>query len=193
VVHKDALTKDSTFFRGALDKEFREAKEKLVRMPEADVEAFAIYIQWVYNNKIVLLEPEDVKSDGNALRRTRLLVNLYILADLAGNTSLMNQTVDEYNELLQAVKVGPCPADVTRAYDDTPDKSKLRKFVLDWYLSTVQIDWLEKNMSAMPDQFVRDLAIGFGKMAANGARPKSPYTREKCEYHIHNDDDPECS
>jgi hypothetical protein len=79
------------------------------------------------------------------------------------------------------------------AYNHTPEKSKLRKFMLDWYLAEVKADFLEVNIGGMPDKFVKDLAVGFCKAAVSGVRPKSAQSCEKCEYHIHNDEAPKCS
>ena len=90
MIHRDVLTKHSTFFRAALEGQFREAHEKVVRMPEGDAEAFAVYCQWAYNNTLVLLEPDEAAKDEKALKRTKLTIKTYIIADQVGNIILQN-------------------------------------------------------------------------------------------------------
>ena len=190
MIHQDALTMHSTLFRAALEGQFREGSEKLIRMPEADAEIFAIYSQWAYSRALVLLEHDEVAKDTTVSKRAELMVHTYIMADQVGNTKLQNQVVDEYAALLRKEYTGPSYTCLHLIYDRLPDKSGLRKFIIDWYLAYVQIKWLENNMNSMPDAFVKDLAIGFAKAAGTGGRRRD--TRAPCAYHAHDCDNPLC-
>ena len=49
---KDLLVNASTFFAAALDGQFTEAASKTVHLPEDTLDAFALFIQWLYVGEI---------------------------------------------------------------------------------------------------------------------------------------------
>jgi hypothetical protein len=70
VIHEALLTSRSRFFKKAMAGDWKEAEEKLVKLPEDDPAIFALYEQLVYTGRIPAFdgqpEPiEEEKSDGD--------------------------------------------------------------------------------------------------------------------------------
>jgi hypothetical protein len=57
-IHEALLTARSKFFERAMGKSWKEAKEKLVRLPEDDPRIFALYEQIVYTGRIPIFDDE---------------------------------------------------------------------------------------------------------------------------------------
>ena len=74
VIHEDALVRHSTFFRAALNGEFREAEENTIRLPEVDPEIFGILAHWAYSNELIVMEQQDVEGDTEARNQRKVLL-----------------------------------------------------------------------------------------------------------------------
>lgn len=48
-VHKDALRSTSSFFKAALNEDFKEAKTNSIELPEDDPSIFKLYLCWIYD------------------------------------------------------------------------------------------------------------------------------------------------
>jgi hypothetical protein len=53
---KDQLCKCSSFFDSALRGGFKESKELVVQLPEADVEAFQVFEKWIVQGSVPAIE-----------------------------------------------------------------------------------------------------------------------------------------
>ncbi|KAK8192061.1 hypothetical protein BKA81DRAFT_285583, partial [Phyllosticta paracitricarpa] len=51
-VHEVLLRSSSSFFEKALGGDWKESKEKMVPLPDEDVEIFSIYQKWLLLNKL---------------------------------------------------------------------------------------------------------------------------------------------
>ncbi|KAK4565681.1 hypothetical protein LTR86_003529 [Recurvomyces mirabilis] len=97
-VHSSVVSKKSEFFRAACNGKFKEAKEKTIRLPEADIEPFRAYIQWCYNDTVCVEPPSlGTKKSPNVPRHgeeQRAMSRLYCLATLFLDTTLQNKVID---------------------------------------------------------------------------------------------------
>lgn len=55
VVHDDLIRAKAPFSEAAMSRDWKEAKEKLFKLPEETPEIFRIYIHWIYSGLIVCL------------------------------------------------------------------------------------------------------------------------------------------
>lgn len=192
-LHKDALIRRSTFFKAALTREFRESKENLVKLPEADVEAFAIFAQWIYGKEAVYVDEQNtcLETDDHEVRN--LMVKTYIFADQLGSLELQNQIVTDYIAGLNTARVVPASEDVSLAYSSLPEQSLMRKVMVDHTVASCQVRWLKEKYNHFPGEFMRDLPVGFAEAAKCGKRPTPTNQRPKCEYHVHNEEVSKCA
>ncbi|KAF2769795.1 hypothetical protein EJ03DRAFT_256699, partial [Teratosphaeria nubilosa] len=51
-VYKNIITAHFQFFRAACNGGFKEAKEKVVRLPEVEPATFECFLQWIYTGHI---------------------------------------------------------------------------------------------------------------------------------------------
>lgn len=71
--------------------QFKESKERLVRLPEADSDVFQVLLDWVYTKEITP-GPEELKPKNKKV--FNLLVRLYVLADQLDIHELRNTAID---------------------------------------------------------------------------------------------------
>jgi hypothetical protein len=92
-VHESFICARSEFFRRAMNGNWAESEERLVKLSEDDPEIFAIYINHVYTNNIATNSCEGSKA-GDLIRHELLMLsNLYILCenlcDKAGKNAMV--------------------------------------------------------------------------------------------------------
>lgn len=52
LIHESVIRSESPFFEAVLSRDWKEAKEKLVSLPQAAPDAFRIYVDWMYSRRI---------------------------------------------------------------------------------------------------------------------------------------------
>lgn len=192
VVHRSIITQHSAFFRAALEKGFRESAEKIIRLPEADVKTFEVYMQWAYHGSIVTMTPEEQLHDLGAPRRFANLADLYVLADRLEDMGLRNATIEEIKRVTIEVNNDPGPEAIAIAYENTHDTSKLREYVRDCYAhSHGGIEWFEEHRSGLPTAFIFEVMLQMKK--AKGKLAVTPSRETGCKYHEHGDDVSQCA
>ena len=146
LVHKELLCARSRFFAAALNPSysFKESSSSACHLPEARVEDFEFFVQWLYAQ---CLDHEELAVPHPAYFR---LIRLYILADQLGVTLLKNEILEDMARLSDQWNACPTPEDTRLVYANTPDSSKLRTLVLDLFqwktvdrlISTHEGNWL---------------------------------------------------
>jgi hypothetical protein len=146
------------FFKKAMGKGWKEAEEKLVKLPEDDPDIFALYEQVVYTGQIPLFddEPErtfiDYTGESGSNRTTctslekcqheyEALAELYVLAEKLQDLKARNTTVEaiirEVIHEVATVAENPCLpslAAITIMYSKTPRHCPGRQVLLDCFM-----------------------------------------------------------
>lgn len=78
-VHESIITTSSEFTRTALTKEWKEAKDGILPLPEDDIAAFELYQQWLYTGRLFLNRLSEPSGQGQ--QHFRLLVKSYLLGE----------------------------------------------------------------------------------------------------------------
>ncbi|KAF2651366.1 hypothetical protein K491DRAFT_549215, partial [Lophiostoma macrostomum CBS 122681] len=55
-VHQSLLTTASKYFQAALERDFIEAHEKKIQLPDVDTEIFDIFVDWLYSSKLEAID-----------------------------------------------------------------------------------------------------------------------------------------
>lgn len=188
MLHKDAASTNSVFFRKACSGSFKEASTKIISLPETDPEIFAIYSHWIYSSEVDVPDVDKPGTAGSVARRQ--LAALYILADHLDDKSLRNAVVDEYLTSSRDASSGPGPNTVKLVWSETPDNCKFRNLVLDFFVTRHDNGiWLERDRDNLPAAFYCDLALAF----ARAGEKTKPTQAAKCTYHEHDEENPSCS
>lgn len=139
---KELITKSSPFFAAALNGNFREANSKVVNLPEDDIDAFALFVRWLYVGEIngqlfgskdqhpilgVCSGKKDAKASLDA--STKLYLQACILGDKLGCPVFHDLAMIEVLRCHHAE--GITPETMRVVFENSAAGSKLRQFAID--------------------------------------------------------------
>ena len=127
-VHEDILFNASSVFKAGFDREFKEAIERSMSLPEDNVDDVQRLIQWLYQKKFDL--PSYEKVHGAKDPHWMSLAKLYIFADKFAVAGLKNGIIDKLFEMKQKGHSAPGLEVITHVYENTTRASSLRKLLV---------------------------------------------------------------
>jgi hypothetical protein len=189
-IHESVLTARSKFFKAAMGTRWRTAKEKTVNLPEDDPEAFQLYTQLVYTDRIPGMN-DDIpnKVDGveesyesritldkcgspNACEADyQMLCRLYVLAEKLMDVKAKNYTMEALYSKIQVEcskcknpqdTCLPCVDAITIMYNGTSKYCAGRQILLTTYIHFANGETYAEKFSHndLPEDFLRDLVEG---------------------------------
>ncbi|KAH6709081.1 hypothetical protein BKA61DRAFT_677983 [Leptodontidium sp. MPI-SDFR-AT-0119] len=125
-IDKNIVCQASDFFSAAFERNFQEAQNGVISMPEEKLKVFAYLVKWTFSGKLP-------KAEGTSCQR--LLYDIYILAEKICMHDLTNKTMDRirWNYKATFTKVGSRARIMSNAayvFDRTVGASRLRGFVI---------------------------------------------------------------
>lgn len=126
IMHTAITTRSSDFFTAAMSREWKEGQEKEVTLPDADEDAFAAYLQWMYTGELTL-------PKGHPFRA---LTGYYILGDFLGDSAFREAVLDGIVNLACEEDSYPGVLSIKAAWERTPKDSPIRKLYLQIWAST---------------------------------------------------------
>lgn len=193
VVHPSVLCARSEFFEVALAERWNSTGEP-VKRPEDDASVFNEYLKFVYNKGeegVVL--PKD--HDRAAIES---MVKAYILADKLNDPTTANSIIDEIIRRYYFTNDLPTPAVVALVFEETPESSPLRRYIVDSFVYEGSIWGLESCENVAPSEFFSAIAkeqIRLRTEAAANYMLGDVYGKNltrKCLYHMHDNSHPAC-
>jgi hypothetical protein len=183
-LHKDLLCKKSPYFTAAANDCWKEGQEGRVPLPNDDPAAFALYVQWVYRDRI--FSSQDMGDTGGNREEIDLLIEAFVLGEKLQDQNFKDAVIDSLVDTPdgQDTRWYPRSAAVDRAYKGTPESSPLRKLLVDMHFFHGCADWLN---GATNVDFLRDLAKDF-LQDREGFVTRTDRTRAQlagCSYHSH--------
>jgi hypothetical protein len=135
-IESEALTRRSLFFRKALSGGFKEATERVVKLPEDDPEIFGNYLHHVLTNEFSVLSDPLVRERDHGDEEKEALMELYVFAEKIQDTKSKNAIVralivycHEPRPNNKVWTIGPA---VTRLlYEGTSPGSMMRKVLVE--------------------------------------------------------------
>ncbi|KAF2241953.1 hypothetical protein BU26DRAFT_391005, partial [Trematosphaeria pertusa] len=177
-VHKDLICSRSAFFSKALNGNWKEAEEKVVKLPEDDVEIFELYVQLLYTGLLPEKEKEvseeEKPIDYHLVSEYKQLCKLYVFCDKVQDVFSKNKIVDAIIEATEekqkdGLERYPSSTCISLIYDGTTRSSAMRRLLVDFYIEQGWSKWLgEKDAEVLPKDFLFDVAQG---MLERRARP----------------------
>ncbi|QDS75897.1 hypothetical protein FKW77_002473 [Venturia effusa] len=137
VVHETIIRAESPFFEAALSKEWKESQERVVKLPEQYPEAFDIYVRWIYSGKL-LISRIDLTEISDFVILTSNLSRAYILGDVLQDTDFKDAIIDSYFDIKKSAKWIPTSG-VKFIFDNTSKKSSLRRMLVDWVVTNLNL------------------------------------------------------
>ncbi|KAE9963886.1 hypothetical protein BLS_008835 [Venturia inaequalis] len=90
LVHEDLFRANSPFFEAALGRDFIEAHDRIVKLPEHTPEAFQVYLRWVYARRIVI----PITGDGEEMVKFSIMCRAYVLGDILQDVDFKDALID---------------------------------------------------------------------------------------------------
>jgi hypothetical protein len=150
-VVKSIATRSSKFFEAAMSRDWKEAREKRVSLPDVEVRIFESYVQWLYTSELVTSGSSEAVD----------FAQLYILGDFLDDLAFRHAVLDSIMSGFLEDKRPPGGKAVQLAWDYTPSNSALRRLVKEIW-STMQfaysITWLLEitpETQQYPREFVK--------------------------------------
>lgn len=179
--HEAIICKDSRFFRALCSGQWAESTSRTARLPEDDPEVFQSYLQYTYARVF------DAHTNWWEYDLVKL-INIYVLADKLQNASLCNYTIDKLLSYYVAEHTWPSAYTASQVWNATPEKSPLRKLIVDYYCTMVPRHYFEQNYKKLPNDLILTMAF-MSRPSTTASRNQytaiKPGPNSKCQYHVH--------
>jgi hypothetical protein len=163
--------------RAAFNSNFVEGKTQIYRIEDSTEEAFRLVVQWLYSQKLVLLQrtPGYPFLEGvthlSGMAEDESLVELWVLTDKLKIPKLQNAAIDSMEQIRLLTRKIPSSYIINYAYQCTTANSPLRKYVL---AVCALVGTEEFSMFAMDfsHELLIELACFFKERESMGVRDK---------------------
>ena len=144
IVHKNIICRSSAFFRLACTGEWKEVRDRTVKLHERDPVSFEVYLGWLYTGEVDLRTEDDgypgtaderygVKISPDECGELMLyLVNAYSLGDLFQDARYCNTVIDDIVRLAEGSGLLPHLALLS---GKVPQTSKLARLFVDYWVT----------------------------------------------------------
>ncbi|EEP81268.1 conserved hypothetical protein [Uncinocarpus reesii 1704] len=160
----DFLLVDCTKAFAALTRDFKEAAENAVSLPEDDPDTFERFLQWLYSGRYIL---SGIGSDEEVDERYLQLAQLYTLADKLEVPPLKHEIIDELFMMKRNPDKPPQTEVIAYVYENTGERSPLRKLMVAWLVWHVDFRWYSTpnatNFLSQCPEFAADLAVALAQ------------------------------
>ncbi|QDS75902.1 hypothetical protein FKW77_002554 [Venturia effusa] len=195
IVHEINIRLQCPFFEAALSRDWKEAQERVVHLPEHTPDVFRIYLGWLYQKRIAMSHIPD--KTGQPFRDFNMaLCRAYLLGDYLEDIDFKDTVIDVLIDL--AVRSKAYYANGTDfIYKNTPAESPLRRLVIDLLVYAKGLDWKKTSCDLLdvnfPAEAFADLVVKMDetKNMDTTRRSKAPFFTDTCLYHCHGPDE-EC-
>ena len=186
-IHENLIAPVSEFVRLALGKDWKEAKERTIPLPDDEPEVFELLQNWLYTKKIPSMHLSDGAKDAGEYKT---LVHAYILGDKFGIVDFKDAIIDSI--ILKLRFTGRFdPRLGNFVYDNTMERSPLRRLWQDIYVWAGNPGWLDEAQLGdfIHAEFTLDLSRYQMKMIRGEGPASPPYEDGSlgpgCLYHEH--------
>ncbi|KAI9748307.1 MAG: hypothetical protein M1815_003356 [Lichina confinis] len=177
LAHDSLLAGCSPFFAAACRGNFREARERVIRLPDVEPIDFENFMLWMYTQGLGHLAHADIDQHYDAL------FQLYFVAERLQVRVLRNAIVDTTIALEIASAFVPCADQVRRVFEQTPRGNPLRRLLVDMHAWDVEPKFLLDNEERFTKDFVLELAISAMDCLGKVLPPQPPYATDPKSYH----------
>ncbi|KAG4438069.1 hypothetical protein IFR05_006435 [Cadophora sp. M221] len=198
-IHKSVLCETSPFFKAACKPEWLKSEDKVIRLPEDNVDAILAMIYWMYQDRIGFTDKQEASYRFEILSESEmdsiwgLWSRLYIIGDKYGIPRLRNHVIDAMFHYRD--KVGQLPSLlIPYVYQHTASSDDpLRRLLVAFMKVDLTEAYLVKNEKVLSSEFLFELTMAFVKSYRNGDSyddvPDDWGCDEICEsFHIHDDE-----
>lgn len=163
-IHEQLIRARSPFFAAALNKCWREGRDRRIDLPEDSVETVQRYFQFCYSGKILVEWTKDssrMQLNDN-LPEFWILAHLYVFGEKVQDIPFKNAVIDMFvKRMITPVGKGcwsPIAGVVDIIYSGTMPGSPARQLMVDCHYSKGGQHWVVDNPDANNKEFLIDLS-----------------------------------
>lgn len=132
-LYRPLIVSSSDYFKIALRHKFRESENHRFDLIDDDPDSFAVYAHWLIWKKLAV-KLDKSKTGKNGRTEFQQLAYAYVLGDKLQDTRFRNDIINAFVAKRENEKLLPGSATIDYVYMNTPESSKLRKFLVDvWF------------------------------------------------------------
>ena len=190
-IHHQRLCAKVPVFDKMFNGGFKESSERCAELPEDDPEAFNLFVEWLYTDRLTDFGPCNKNTKDRILTGP---IKLYCFAEKYCITDLMDYTISFLINAYNLSSCLPSCAQIQYSYENTAAASPIRKFMA-W---TVQyVIFSQDDKGSWPSQGLttllvccEDLTLDFLQLSRklNGKTVLDPSRAEICQFHLHSKD-----
>lgn len=190
VIHEATLRHQSTFFQSACSKRWKESHDRVIRLPDADADAFEVYAHGAYSGTLemsVMPEPPTTVVGPSYLN----LGKVWILASYVGNNTICNLVVDRLLQKAQLPYNGMVNSSTLQyIFENTSQDSQMQRLLVDIMKANITLQWFDLECNDYP----AELIMAFARAYVTVEKPKvpGPSYADRCKYHIHEEGEETC-
>ncbi|KAF2813060.1 uncharacterized protein BDZ99DRAFT_437889 [Mytilinidion resinicola] len=184
-VFKGLLTYYSSYFAAALNGSFKEGVTQVVELEEDKPEVFEAFKRWMYNRR--LRDQDPTPSWLKSTKYHQFLCEVFVFGDMRGIPGLKNMAIDQLHRATAESWVVPNDA-IKYVYDNTPESSALRSFILCIYRSTLASvkAFMEHGKDHLTIDFIFDLLNEVDAQGGWKGMSQLSWARmDRCQWHDH--------
>jgi hypothetical protein len=190
LVPRELVCRSSPVLNKAFNSETKEGQTQIYEIEDTTPEAFRIFIQWLYIQKVGCMDHaaffSTIKTSGevdehmkDCIPQTTSLLQLWVLAESLLLPQLQNQIMDALHSISQWCLI-PFSVNLKYIYDKTAAASPLRRFVTNLLAWSTPSEDYNDHAEFYPKDFFVDLAALFSSAvppkAATHRRNKTEMT-----------------
>ena len=183
VVHTSILCQQSTFFQAAFSQRWN-AERTPITIPDTTSTTFNDYLTLVYRDKVA--KAREVQA------YFVHLIRLYLLADKLGDLKASNKTIDKIIKFSDRNASAPEYATVAMVMAATPENSRLRRLMVDFYVLEVTKESFDEEAKDYPRGFHALVAKEFVKSREDDLDELWVKDQPRCHYYQHDAFHPTC-
>lgn len=207
-VHTSWITLSSGFFQKAMSKNWKEAQEKSLTLPEHEPDTFERYLHWVYSKNVVLdkapcpCSPKcaiSFKADypGCSKRHSLTLAKMYLLGDYLDDRRFCNTVIDLMKHVWDE-SADFLPSGTTQyIWQTAPSDSPLRHLALEIWKTDLKCLSTGSELEKVPTSFLVELLVSIGNRFAedfdSDGNEEESLLEQACSFHKHVDDSDACN
>lgn len=191
-VHEGLVRASSEFFDKAMRRDWKEATDRVVKLPNDDPTVFRLYVHWLYSGTLPC-QIDEPNPTGNL--EYLQLAKAHVLGIKLLVKRFADATVDAIIEKAHSIASDghswfPDGEAIRYLYANTLPSSPVRRLLVDFYVSCGNKDWVAEwdSPEERPSEFLFDLAVGLYEKQTC----VNPLQAEPCAYHQHELDSTEC-
>jgi hypothetical protein len=171
IIPAACLSSRSLFFKKALSDDWKEAGERIIKLPEDEGDTFELYLSCVFGQKLAV-EPDPVPAGYGGLAERFSLAKLYVFSEKVQDVRTKNTCLKAFVEIVWKVRDDGgwlCPNKLTikLLYRGTMPGSPMRKFLVD--TTAYAMTCKEPLLKGYPSEFLAEVVAEMTKTRLTGS------------------------